>query len=106
MESLQIQGEIIAGAIAASATAGNDQIIVDPDSLLETGPDAPFVGSDTFASLEFPIDPERVAPILRRLVQPTGTRARIYDSDQTLIIDSRRLFSGSTISSNGNCRSR
>lgn len=94
VESLQTQGEIIAGAIAASATADTDQIIVDPDSLLETGADAPFIAGDAFTSLEFPIDPERVAPILRRLVQPTGTRARIYDSDQTLIIDSRRLYSG------------
>ena len=96
VESLQTQGEIIAGAIAASATAETDQIIVDPESLLETGPDAPFINGDAFASLEFPIDPERVAPILKHLVQPTGTRARIYDSDSTLIIDSRRLYSGGT----------
>lgn len=98
VESLQTQGEIIAGAIAASATADTDQIIVDPENLLETGPDAPFIGNDAFASLEFPIDPERVAPILRRLVQPTGTRARIYDSDSTLIIDSRRLYAGGAVS--------
>jgi two-component system sensor histidine kinase ChvG len=98
VESLQTQGEIIAGAIAASATADTDQIIVDPESLLETGPDAPFIGNDAFTSLEFPIDPERVAPILRRLVQPTGTRARIYDQDSTLIIDSQRLYSGGSVS--------
>lgn len=98
VESLQTQGEIIAGAIAASATADTDQIIVDPESLLETGPEAPFISADAFAQLEFPIDPERVAPILRRLVQPTGTRARIYDQDSTLIIDSRRLYSGASIS--------
>lgn len=98
VESLQTQGEIIAGAIAASATADTDQIIVDPESLLETGPDAPFIGGDAFTSLEFPIDPERVAPILRRLVQPTGTRARIYDQDSTLIIDSQRLYSGGAVS--------
>ena len=97
VESLQTQGEIIAGAIAASATADTNQIIVDPESLLQTGTDAPFVNDDAFSALEFPIDPERVAPILRRLVQPTGTRARIYDQDQTLIIDSRRLYSGATI---------
>ena len=94
VESLKTQGEIIAGAIAASATADTDQIIVDPDSLLETGADGPLIAADAFTSLEFPIDPERVAPILKRLVQPTGTRARIYDSDQTLIIDSQRLYSG------------
>ena len=97
VESLQIQGEIIAGAIAASATADTNQIIVDPESLLQTGDDAPFINDDTFAALEFPIDPERVSPILRRLVQPTGTRARIYDQDQTLIIDSRRLYSANTL---------
>ena len=34
-----------------------------------------------FDSLEFPINPERVAPILRRLISPTRTRARIYDRD-------------------------
>lgn len=98
VESLQTQGEIISGAIAASATADTDQIIVDPEKLLETGSDTPFFTTDTFESLEFPIDPERVAPILRRLVQPTGTRARIYDQDSTLIIDSQRLYSGTSLS--------
>ena len=38
------------------------------------------------------INPERVAPILRRLVSPTRTRARIYDRDGTLVIDSRHLY--------------
>lgn len=95
VESLQTQGEIIAGAIAASATAETDEIILDPEKLLESKEDAPIVASDDFASLEFPIDPERVAPILRRLVQPTGTRARIYDQDSTLIIDSQRLYTSS-----------
>lgn len=97
VESLQTQGEIIAGAIAASATADTEKIIVDPESLLETGPDAPFFQGDAFSIPEFPIDPERVAPVLRRLVQPTGTRARIYDADSTLIIDSRRLYSGDAL---------
>ncbi len=93
VESLQTQGEIIAGAIAASATAETDEIIVDPEKLLEAKDSPPAVENDDFFSFEFPIDPERVAPILRRLVQPTGTRARIYDQDSTLIIDSQRLYS-------------
>jgi two-component system sensor histidine kinase ChvG len=42
--------------------------------------------------LEFPINPERVAPVLRRLISPTKTRARIYDRDGTLILDSRNLY--------------
>jgi two-component system sensor histidine kinase ChvG len=34
-----------------------------------------------------------VAPILRRLILPTGTRARIYDRDGILLLDSRYLYS-------------
>jgi two-component system sensor histidine kinase ChvG len=44
------------------------------------------------ASFEFPVNPERVAPPLRRLITPTNTRARIYDRDATLILDSRNLY--------------
>jgi two-component system sensor histidine kinase ChvG len=42
--------------------------------------------------IDFPINPERVAPVLRRLVSPTKTRARIYDRDGVLLVDSRNLF--------------
>src|SRR5690606_1444325 len=43
--------------------------------------------------LDFPINPERVAPLLRRLISPTRTRARIYDRDANLLLDSRHLYS-------------
>jgi two-component system sensor histidine kinase ChvG len=93
VQSLLVQSEIIAGAIAASATADNDSITIDPDRLLQlqagesSGPP-----EDSLSSLEFPINPERVAPVLRRLVSPTKTRARIYDRDGVLILDSRNLY--------------
>ncbi len=35
VQSLRIQGEIIAGAIAASATVDTDAIAIDPDRLLQ-----------------------------------------------------------------------
>ena len=92
--SLLTQGEIITGAIAASATADEDTITIDPDSLLnlEAGQSAaPADGG--FDAYEFAINPERVAPVLRRLISPTRTRARIYDRDGSLIIDSRHLYS-------------
>ena len=44
------------------------------------------------SATEFPINPERVAPVLRRLISPTKTRARIYDRDGVLILDSRNLY--------------
>ncbi|HSM19176.1 MAG TPA: stimulus-sensing domain-containing protein, partial [Hyphomicrobiales bacterium] len=94
VQSLLTQGEIIAVAIAASATADTDTITIDPERLLEldTGESlAPI--EEGLSELEFPINPERVAPILRRLILPTGTRARIYDRDGVLILDSRHLYS-------------
>jgi two-component system sensor histidine kinase ChvG len=44
------------------------------------------------SGIEFPINPERVAPVLRRLISPTKTRARIYDRDGVLLLDSRSLY--------------
>ena len=44
-------------------------------------------------NLDFPINPEDVAPVLRRLISPTRTRARIYDRDGLIILDSDRLYS-------------
>ena len=94
IESLMIQGEIIASAIAASATVETDSITIDPEKLLElqAGESLP-PGSGQLDSLHFPINPERVAPVLRRLISPTLTRARIFDRDANLLLDSRALYS-------------
>lgn len=94
VESLMTQGEIIAGAIAASATVETDSISIDPEKLLELqAGESLSPGSDQLDSLDFPINPERVAPVLRRLISPTRTRARIYDRDANLLLDSRHLYS-------------
>ncbi|MFC5067663.1 stimulus-sensing domain-containing protein [Flaviflagellibacter deserti] len=92
-QSMLIQGEIIAGAIAASGTADNSSVWVDPDKLMNISPGEMFSQrGDTIDNLEFPINPERVAPLLRRLVSPTRTRARIYDSYGALLLDSQSLY--------------
>jgi two-component system sensor histidine kinase ChvG len=91
VQSLLVQGDIIAGAIAASATVETDAITIDPDRLLELQTGETYGPEDPIA-LEFPINPERVAPVLRRLVSPTNTRARIYDKDGVLVLDSRNLY--------------
>jgi two-component system, OmpR family, sensor histidine kinase ChvG len=93
VQSLVVQGEIIAGAIAASATVETDAITTDPDRLLELQTGQSYGPPDeSLFGLEFPINPERVAPVLRRLITPTHTRARIYDRDGSLILDSRNLY--------------
>jgi len=91
VQSLLVQSEIIAGAIAASATVDTDAITIDPDRLLELQAGQSYGPEDT-TGVEFPINPERVAPVLRRLVSPTKTRARIYDRDGVLLLDSRNLY--------------
>lgn len=94
MQSLRTQGEIIAAAIAASAAVETNTITVDPEKLLQLAPGesaAPADGDDE--SIEFSINPERVGPVLRRLVTPTQTRARIYDRDGLLLLDSLALSS-------------
>ena len=95
VQSLLTQGEIIAGALAASAGVDTDQVQIDPEKLLEveggqtSSPDDDALGGN----LEFTIDPQRAAPILRRLVKPTGSRARIYGRDGALILDSDTFYS-------------
>src|SRR3569833_2799588 len=94
VQSLRVQGEIIAAAIAASATVDSDVIQVDPDRLLQlksTGPVSPLSYFDP--NLEFPINPERVALLLWYLVTPTRTRARIYDQSGFMILDSASIYS-------------
>ena len=91
VQSLLTQGEIIAGAVAASATVETDTITIDPDKLLQLQA-GESVGPGEDGGLEFSINPERVAPLLRRLVTPTRTRARIFDRDGFMLLDSRSLY--------------
>jgi two-component system, OmpR family, sensor histidine kinase ChvG len=92
VENLTTQGQIIASAIAqlsktnvdAGAEPGqpaDENKIVVPSGLSNT-------------ELSFRIDPEVVSPMMRDLVGPTKTRARVFDTEGTLISDSRQLYRG------------
>ena len=93
-QALRVQGQIIAAAIANDAkrrraarnrtTRGNGR------------PKVPF-RDDGFAALELSLRPERVAPILRRLIEPINTRARIYDRNGNLIVDSAKILKSGQI---------
>jgi two-component system sensor histidine kinase ChvG len=94
VQSLLIQGEIIAGAIASSATVETNNITIDPDQLLQMqAGETERYNDEALSYLEFSINPERVAPLLRRLVTPTQTRARIFDREGALLLDSRTFYS-------------
>ena len=66
MDALRVQGEIFSGALGAGAVAN-------------------------IAGLGQQIDPEAAQALLRRLVEPTGTRARLFGPDGLLLVDSRDL---------------
>ena len=91
-QSLTTQAGIISAAIAASAEMETDSIRIDPEKLFELAPGQSSAdkGNDD-NSFEFSINPERVGPVLHRLVTPTHTRARIYDRDGVLLLDSQAL---------------
>jgi two-component system sensor histidine kinase ChvG len=92
-ENLLSTGEVIARAIAATGTTENNGLTIDPDRLLDLKPGETFGPSDdALSGLDFSINPERIAPVLRGLISPTKTRARIYDRDGVLILDSRSLY--------------
>jgi two-component system sensor histidine kinase ChvG len=93
VQSLATQGEIIARAIAASAGVDTNEVQLDPEKLLETEHTQDSDDDDLSNSLDFTIDPERAAPILRPLVKPTGSRARVYNRDGALILDSDTFYS-------------
>ncbi|GEP02241.1 stimulus-sensing domain-containing protein [Methylobacterium oxalidis] len=98
VQSLLIQSEIIAGAIAASASVDTDTIRIDPDKLLQQQAGEGGSAEDNPAPLAFSLNPERVAPLLRRLVTPTGNRARVYDEEGGLLFDTRSLYARGDIS--------
>jgi two-component system sensor histidine kinase ChvG len=94
VQSLLTQGHIIAASVAASATIDTDAISVDPDKLLQLqAGESLGLNEETQSPLEFSINPERVAPLLRRLVTPTRTRARVFDREGLLMLDSRNFYS-------------
>jgi two-component system sensor histidine kinase ChvG len=86
-QSLQVQGQIIAAAIGENARDSVPSI---------AGPEAPEprvpYRDDGFAALEFSLSPERVTPILNRIIKPTDARARIYDRTGNLVVDTAALL--------------
>src|SRR5271169_1489293 len=75
VQSMRIQGDVIASLIASSATVENDAITVDPEKLLQLhAGQSTDSDEDDASSLQFSINPEKVAPLLLRFVTQTRTR--------------------------------
>jgi two-component system, OmpR family, sensor histidine kinase ChvG len=92
VDSLKVQGEIIANAVA-NTLSDTDDGFIDQDRPLELQPNETIGPTDDgMSGYKFPINPVKVARVLYKLVYPTKTRARIYARDGSTIIDSDELF--------------
>ena len=99
-DSLRVQAEIIAAAIAANASVSTNDITFDAGRQPEVEAiKAPF-RDDGFAALddlELSIRPDQVGPVIRKLIQPVhNTRARIYDREGELVVDTHRVIAHTT----------
>ena len=91
VQSLTTQAQIIAAAVAGSATVDTGSIVIDPEELAGATDEA-LPDADQLSGLDFPINPETSGPIIRRLLANTTVRARIIDKDGNLVVDSRYLY--------------
>ena len=96
VQSLTTQAQIIAAAVAGSASADTGSIVINPDSLDDTT-DPATPDADQLGNLDFPINPETTGPVLRRLLANSTIRGRIIDPDGNLVVDSRFLYGGGDI---------
>ena len=94
-QSLRTQAQIIAAALAGSATVDTGSIVVNPDSLDEA-PET-LEERELPEGLDFPINPETASPVLRRLLGNTSNRAQVIDPQGNLVVDSRYFFGTDTI---------
>jgi len=92
-ESLRTQAQIMAAAVASTAAADTENFVLDPDLFLEQqlGSKNP-AGSGSYPDYDFPINPEQAGRVLRQLVTSTTTRARIFDRDGQMVVDSRHFY--------------
>jgi two-component system sensor histidine kinase ChvG len=92
-ESLMTQAKIMAAALASTAAADTDSFSLDPDVFLEQQLDSKNpAGTEGYQNFEFPINPEQAGRVLRQLVSSTTTRARVFDRDGQMIVDSRHFY--------------
>ncbi|MBL1422461.1 MAG: stimulus-sensing domain-containing protein, partial [Alphaproteobacteria bacterium] len=98
LESLITQSVVIAGALSASASEDDfGDFDLNIDEFLDDNADINITQDDVFSTISVPIDPEAAAQILRHSLLKKKTRARIFDSEGVLLLDSRSLYAGGDI---------
>ncbi len=98
VEAMMSQAQIIAGALASSATVNTDRVVIDHERLLKMHEEDAFpTAEDDFRELDFPINPEEAGPVLRKLVSRTKTIARLFDQEGILLANSNFLYASGAV---------
>ncbi len=98
-DSLRVQGEVIAAAIAFNATRDKGgRIVINPDAPPELGSAGGPLLDENIGSMQLSIPPERVTPLFKGNLLPKDIRARVYGTDGVLIGDSDRLLRSGQLS--------
>jgi two-component system, OmpR family, sensor histidine kinase ChvG len=96
-ESLRTQARMIAVAVASNAKMETETMVIDPDRLADGDKAFPNWRDETLDNMALDIAPERIAPILRKLILPGEVRARIYNRDSVKLVDTEGAFSTSRV---------
>jgi two-component system sensor histidine kinase ChvG len=87
VDALRTHANMVAVAIASNAKVETDRLVIDPERLTDSDTARIPFRDDAFSAFEMTIAPERITPVLRRLMQNTETRARVYNRERSLLAD-------------------
>ena len=96
-ESLRTQARMISVAIASNAKIETEAMIIDPDRPADTGANPASWHDETLDRMTIEIPPERVNPILRKLIQSGDVRVRVYSRDSAKLADSEGMTPASRV---------
>ena len=90
VQSLLTQGDIIAAAIASSANVESGAIALNSERLITVTPSQGMhPENENSQALEFSMNPNRIGPLVKRLINPSRLVVRVYDKDGDILIDTR-----------------
>ncbi len=90
-ESLRTQARMIAVAVASNAKIETETMVIDPDRDVDRA--YPNWRDESLDRLALEIPPEKVAPILRKLIKPSELRVRIFNRESVKLVDSDGMTS-------------
>ena len=96
-ESLRTQARMIAVAIASNAKMETQSIVIDPDRVSEIDRSTPSLNDESLQPIALEIQPERIGPIVRKLIETGDVRVRVYNRESVKLVDSDGMVAAKQI---------